>query len=112
DYATSRKLHPYREATRLVLVGRAADDGRPVRLTPLAAAAWQRMRDVAASQGVTLLPLSGFRSIARQTRLIRQKLAAGQTLESILGLVAAPGYSEHHTGRALDIGSPEHIELD
>ena len=26
--------------------------------------------------------------------------------------MAAPGLSEHHSGRALDVGSPEHIELD
>lgn len=62
--------------------------------------------------GVELLPLSGFRSIARQTRLIRAKLAGGQAIADILRTVAAPGYSEHHTGRAIDIGSPEHIELD
>ena len=66
----------------------------------------------AARDGLVLLPLSGFRSVARQTVLIRAKLAAGQSLEKILRLVAAPGYSEHHTGRALDVGSPEDIALD
>ncbi|MES2697070.1 MAG: D-alanyl-D-alanine carboxypeptidase family protein, partial [Verrucomicrobiota bacterium] len=44
--------------------------------------------------------------------IIRAKLVAGQSLEEILRYVAAPGFSEHHTGRAIDIGSPEHIELD
>lgn len=114
DYGRSRHLQPYREAdvSRLVLVGRAADDGQRVRLTPRAAAAWYRMRDAAARDGHTLLPLSGFRSVRRQTQNIRRKLAAGETLAAILRFVAAPGYSEHHTGRAIDIGSPASITLD
>lgn len=114
DYGRSRHLRLYREATvsRLVLVGRAADDGQRVRLMPRAAAAWYRMRDAAAADGITLLPLSGFRSVRRQTRNIRRKLAAGEPIDAILRFVAAPGYSEHHTGRAIDIGSPEDVGLD
>ena len=58
------------------------------------------------------MAVSGFRSIARQTEIIRGKVADGQSLAEILRRVAAPGYSEHHSGRALDIGTTEHIELD
>ncbi len=114
DYGRTRRLRLFREAAiaRLVLIGRAADDGQPVRLTPRAAAAWRRMRDAAARVGITLLPLSGFRSVRRQTQNIRRKLAAGQTIADILRLVAAPGYSEHHTGRALDIGSPDDVSVE
>jgi D-alanyl-D-alanine carboxypeptidase len=112
NYGRARNLSRQREARALVSVGPAPDDGQLVRLAPPAAAAWRRMRDAAARDGVTLLPLSGFRSAARQTALIRAKLAAGQSLESILEFVMAPGFSEHHTGRALDIGSPESLTLD
>lgn len=114
DYAASRHLRLQREATisRLVLIGRAADDGQRVRLAPRAAAAWYRMRDAAARDGITLLPLSGFRSVRRQTQNIRRKLTAGQSLADILRFVAAPGYSEHHTGRALDIGSPDDVSVE
>ena len=114
DYGASRHLRLYREAklSRLVLIGRAADDGQPVRLTPRAATAWHRMRDAAARDSITLLPLSGFRSVRRQAQNIRRKLAAGESIASILRFVAAPGYSEHHTGRALDIGSPDSLEID
>ena len=106
DYGHTRGLPPHREARRLVVAGRAPDDGKPVLLTPRAAAAWKKMRDAATRDGITLLPLSGFRSIARQTRLIRRKLATGRSLASVLRYVAAPGFSEHHTGRAIDIGDP------
>ncbi len=114
DYGRVRHLRLYREAdvAKLVLVGLAADDGQPVRLVPRAAAAWYRMRDAAVKDGITLLPLSGFRSVERQTENIQRKLKAGQTIEEILLFVAAPGYSEHHTGRAIDIGSPEDVGLD
>jgi len=111
-YSSQRHLPVQREARRLVTAARAADDGQPVRLTPRAAAAWQRMQAIAAKDGAQLLPISGFRSVARQTTIIRTKLAAGQPLDSILQLVAAPGCSEHHTGRALDVGSPGHTGLD
>lgn len=112
DYAVARRLLPQREAHALVSVGPAADDGQIVRLAPPAAAAWRRMRTAARRDGIVLLPLSGFRSVARQTRIIRAKLAAGQRIASILELVAAPGFSEHHTGRALDIGSPDGAGLE
>lgn len=112
DYVRTRGLPPHREARRLVSVGRAPDDNKPVHLTPAAAAAWQRMREAAARDGVTLLPLSGFRSIARQTRLIRRKLATGRSLKSVLRFVAAPGFSEHHSGRAIDIGDPADTSVE
>jgi D-alanyl-D-alanine carboxypeptidase len=69
------------------------------------------MKSAAAADDVTLLPLSAFRSVARQARIIRRKLAAGQTIEDILRVNAVPGCSEHHTGRALDFGTPGHLQL-
>lgn len=112
DYAQTRGMPVQRVATSLVSVGRAADDGKAVRLTPRAAAAWREMRAAAATAGVQLQPISGYRSVARQTRIIRRKLAAGGRIGDILRFVAAPGCSEHHTGRAIDVGSPVHLQLD
>ncbi|HEX7632130.1 MAG TPA: M15 family metallopeptidase [Lacunisphaera sp.] len=111
DYPRRRHLPVQRVARSLVFIGPAADDGQPLKLAPRAAQAWRRMQAAAAADRVRLLPLSGYRSVARQTRLIRRKLANGQSLESILQYVAAPGCSEHHTGRAIDIGSPDELEL-
>jgi len=50
--------------------------------------------------------VSAFRSINRQTEIIQEKLSAGEVIESILTTCAPPGYSEHHTGRAVDISTP------
>ena len=110
DYPRARGLPLRREAKRLFLVGRAPDDGKLVRLAPRAAAAWRRMLTAAAAEGVTLWPLSGFRSVARQTAIVRTNLAQGRPLADLLRFVAAPGCSEHHTGRAIDIGSPDESE--
>jgi D-alanyl-D-alanine carboxypeptidase len=112
DYTAQRHLRWQREARRLIPIGRAADDGQSIRLTPAAAAAWARMQAAAARDGVTLLPFSGFRSVARQVKIIRAKLATGRSIDRILRLIAAPGCSEHHTGRALDLGSPAHLRLE
>ena len=111
DYAARAAHRIQREARRLVFIGRAKDDGKILRLTPAAAKAWQRMAAAAASDGVTLLPLSAFRSVARQTTIVRRKLARGQKIAAILRVSAIPGCSEHHTGRALDLGSPSHLQL-
>lgn len=111
DYGVARRLRRQREARQLVLVARSPA-GRDIRLTPRAASAWQKMKDAAACDGIELIPLSGFRSVARQTEIIREKLAGGETVDEVLRFVAAPGYSEHHTGRAIDIGSPEDSDLD
>ena len=111
DYARVRHMPLQREARALVFIGRNPD-GRAVRLTPRAAAAWRRMQAAAARDRVPLLPISGFRSVARQTKIIRDKLAAGKKIADILLFVAAPGCSEHHTGRALDIVSPDDPELE
>ncbi len=106
DYGTRRGLALQVEARELVPVGKNTE-GRDIELTPTAAGAWVRMRDQAASDGIALVAHSGFRSIARQEELIRTKLGKGQSIDSILQVMAAPGYSEHHSGNALDIGIPD-----
>lgn len=111
DYAEARRIPLQREARRLVAVGRNKND-RIVRLAPRAAAAWRRMRLAAARDGVALQPISGFRSVRRQAKIIRDKLAEGKAIRALLHFLAAPGCSEHHTGRALDIGSPWAPDLD
>lgn len=79
---------------------------RPLWLTLPAARAWQRMREAAYRDGIVLDAISGYRSHDYQLGIFERKLARGQTIGQILTVNAAPGYSEHHSGRALDIGTP------
>jgi zinc D-Ala-D-Ala carboxypeptidase len=105
DYGRLRGIPLQPEATVLVSLG-LNPDGREIRVAPETALAWRQLRDAAAVAGVTLVAISGFRSVARQAELIQAKLTRGDPLETILSVMAAPGYSEHHTGRAIDIAVP------
>lgn len=71
-----------------------------------AARAWQSLRAAALRDEVLLEAISGYRSHDYQLAIFDRKLARGQALEEILRVNAAPGFSEHHAGRALDIGTP------
>lgn len=111
DYAKKYRLSLHLEATELISIAIGTGD-RDILLSRPVAAAWERMHSAASVAGVTLLALSGFRSIERQAEIIRAKLSAGESIDAILRVVAAPGYSEHHTGRAIDIGTPGEPPLD
>ncbi len=105
DYGQSRGLPFYAEATDLVDVGPNLV-GRMQRLTPAVAAQWQQMVEAASADAVRLLIVSGFRSFEYQAELIRSKLDAGQAIGEILEVNAAPGFSQHHSGRSVDIATP------
>jgi D-alanyl-D-alanine carboxypeptidase len=64
------------------------------------------MRRAARADDVVLEAISGYRSHDYQLGIFRRKLARGQSVEEILRVNAAPGFSEHHGGRALDISTP------
>ena len=105
DYGRSGSPPEFPEATELVEVGPNLV-GRMQRLTPLTAERWRAMVGAAGQDGITLLIVSGYRSVEYQAQLIRNKIEAGQSIGDILAVNAAPGFSEHHTGRAVDIATP------
>jgi len=105
DYGASGTPPACREASDLVEVGPNLV-GRMQRLAPKAAGKWQQMVAAAAEDGITLLLVSGFRSVDYQAGLIRKKINAGQNIGDILEVNAPPGFSEHHTGRAVDVATP------
>ena len=111
DYATSRRLSLQVEVSELVSIG-SDNEGRECQLAPEAAAAWKTMKERALAYGIELVALSGFRSVQRQSEILRGKLALGEPLEEILKSIAAPGYSEHHTGRAIDLGTRDVLPLE
>ncbi|QIL21699.1 M15 family metallopeptidase [Thermomonas sp. HDW16] len=80
---------------------------RPLWLQVDAARAWLRMRDHAMHDDVVLEAISGYRSHDYQLGIFDRKRARGLSVAEILAVNAAPGFSEHHSGLALDIGTPE-----
>jgi D-alanyl-D-alanine carboxypeptidase len=104
DYGAKTCMPRFLEPPTLVDVGPNIV-GRTQKLVPEAANAWDQMKQQAHDDGVTLLLVSGFRSIAYQAELIKKKLAKGQSIDEILCVNAAPGYSQHHSGCALDLAT-------
>jgi D-alanyl-D-alanine carboxypeptidase len=106
DYAAQTGLSLIAEPALLPLAG-FDRYRRPLWLTRGAGRAWQRMQQRAAIEGIALEAISGYRSHAYQLGIFERKLARGLDVEQILTVNAAPGYSEHHGGNALDISAPD-----
>jgi len=100
----------FAEALVLASIGRDCA-GREASLAPEAAGAWQAMLAAATVSGITLLVVSAFRSVARQEEIVARKLRQGLTWDQILAVSAYPGFSEHHTGTAIDLATPECPDL-
>lgn len=100
-----RGLREFAEAAEREVVQRD-EDGREHELIPEAGAAWIRMRDAAREDGYEIFIVSAFRSIERQGEIVRGKFMSGMDAERIFALSAPPGFSEHHTGRAVDVSAP------
>ncbi len=79
--------------------------GGNIKLRKPAAQQFQAMIQAARASGVILVPISGFRSVQDQQHLFFDiKAERGQTATKRAEVSAPPGYSEHHTGYAVDIG--------
>ncbi|HET6906362.1 MAG TPA: M15 family metallopeptidase [Rhodanobacteraceae bacterium] len=111
DYARRHCLRQVREPVRLASIGMDIQQ-REQWLTPAAARAFLAMRKAAAHDNVELQIVSAFRSIAYQLGIIERKLQRGLQMDAILRVSAAPGYSEHHSGRALDLTAPGYAPVE
>lgn len=106
-----RRLPVHREAQTLTPIG-LGTDGRDKFATPATARAWAAMQNAAGADGVALILHSAYRGFDYQLKLITAKLARGMPLDEVLRINAPAGCSEHHSGRALDIGYPETPPLE
>lgn len=81
-----------------------APDGS-IKMRKAAAEAFLAMQAAAQAEGISLVPISGFRTIDDQQHLFFEvKAERGQVATKRAEVSAPPGYSEHHTGYAIDIG--------
>jgi len=86
--------------------------GRQPYMDRTAHTAWLAMQKKAGEAGITLQIVSAFRSADYQCGLLQAKLDKGQHISDILKVNAAPGYSEHHSGCALDLTTPGYSPLE
>jgi LAS superfamily LD-carboxypeptidase LdcB len=96
----------------LAEVGRYRDTDRIVRMRADAAAALIDLLAQARAAGVPMVPISGFRSLEYQAGLVQKAIVKYGSEEVAGRWVARPGYSEHHTGLAVDLGPEEAPDLD
>ena len=107
---------PYAEAApdRLVSVGAysAGNTKRTEYLDQDAATAFDQMVAAAKTDGVSIIPISGFRSISQQEKLFDRQIQRQGSESAAARLSAPPGYSEHHTGYAMDVGDAAQPNTD
>jgi D-alanyl-D-alanine carboxypeptidase len=104
-YGCRHRLRLQAEPAELASIGQDVFD-REQFMTPVAASALLAMLRLAASAGIEIQPVSAFRSVDYQATLLQNKLDRGQDMADILRFSAAPGFSEHHSGRAVDLTTP------
>ena len=102
SYSDDTGIPIYEEPDDLIPIGLDIFD-RPQCLAPQSAEKWQAMKLPVSKDKVELLVVSAFRSVDYQASIINAKLQKGQAIEDILQANTAPGHSEHHSGRALDL---------
>lgn len=105
DYAQRTGLALEREPAWLASAGHDRYR-RTLWLRVDAARGWRHLVDAARRDGIVLEAVSGYRSHDYQAGIIERKLARGLGIEDILAVNAAPGWSEHHSGCAVDISAP------
>ena len=87
--------------------------GRGIQLRGSAAQAYREMTAAAQAAGIQVVPISGFRSIADQEYLFFQRAQTqAQRPQQRAEVSAPPGYSEHHTGYAIDVGDASMPQTD
>jgi len=111
DYGKRHQLKLQEECRTLVTIGADIFE-REQKMAPAAARAWFMMKESAGDDGIDLQVVSAFRPVDYQAAIIMKKLDSGQCIEDVLKVSAAPGYSEHHSGRALDITCPGYVPLE
>ena len=94
---------PYQEAPLSQLQPITSDGA--IKMRTAAAEKFKAMSAAAQANGIILVPISGFRSLEDQKHLFFDvKAERGQVTTKRAEVSAPPGYSEHHTGYAVDVG--------
>lgn len=101
---------PYEEAPKSELEPITLDG---ILMRKGAAGKFLEMQAAAQAEGISLVPLSGFRSEEDQNHVFFDvKAQRGQDTVTRSEVSAPPGYSEHHTGYAIDIGDGDRPPLN
>jgi zinc D-Ala-D-Ala carboxypeptidase len=115
---TSPKLghFPYAEAdqSQLMTISSYAkhEYQRYEKLHSEAALALMKLIYAARDEGVWIIPVSGFRTIANQEKLFQAQIRKTGSEAAAAKISAPSGYSEHHTGYAIDLADGHYPNQD
>jgi D-alanyl-D-alanine carboxypeptidase len=104
--------YPVAPPEALVAAGTYRATGRVVRMRQPAAVAFRAMAAAAKTEGLSLVPVSGHRTLDYQRGLFRRAVRRYGTERKAARWVAPPGHSEHHTGWTLDLGDGDRPATD
>lgn len=116
--STSTKLghFPYAEANQnqLMTISSYAQHEyqRYEKLHSEAALALMKLIYAARDEGVWIIPVSGFRTITDQEKLFQAQVRKTGSDAAAAKISAPPGYSEHHTGYAIDLADGHYPNQD
>lgn len=82
----------------------AQNPGKTIYIHRNAATYFREMVQAARRDGVLIVPISGFRTVKYQEQLFNRNVVRRGGVTEARKISAPPGYSEHHTGYALDLG--------
>lgn len=107
---------PYKEGNfgQMLILGSygSGDYQRFERLMPEAAFALMKLTSAARDEGVWIIPVSCFRNLQDQRKLFTDQIRRRGSREAAAKSSAPPGYSEHHTGYALDLADGHFPQQD
>jgi zinc D-Ala-D-Ala carboxypeptidase len=97
--------YPQGNPNQMMIVGSYATnkDQRYEAMNRDAGLAFMNMTYAAREEGVWIIPVSGFRNIQQQHKLFQDQIKRRGSAKEAAKISAPPGYSEHHTGFALDL---------
>jgi zinc D-Ala-D-Ala carboxypeptidase len=102
------------QPSNLVVMGTYGDGElrRTESLDYEAAAAYREMVAAAQVDGIELILISGFRTVEQQEQLFQRQIQRQGSEIAAAQLSAPPGFSEHHTGLAIDVGDRNQQDTD
>lgn len=107
---------PYAETNldKLIIVGSYSRDNyqRFEQLNREAAQKLMHLISTARTEGIWIIVISGFRTIQQQQILWKTQVNKLGSEQQAAKFNAPPGYSEHHTGYAVDLGDGQFPSLD
>ncbi|WP_249064291.1 M15 family metallopeptidase [Argonema antarcticum] len=107
---------PYKQADpkRMIIVASYATEEyqRFESVDPEAGKALMKMIYAARDEGVWIILVSGFRTIKQQQKLFQEQIKRRGSPEAAAKVSAPSGYSEHHTGFAVDLADGQFPKQD